>query len=170
MPPSQESEPAAPNEPPPAKERVVPEAVFEAVRLPMKPTVQGLEVLEAEGLPESQPNQAKPTPLQQAGLKLALGVGLAIAAATLFVLFDYFQTRPIAPRIPDFSTAQAKTAIENFKALNDVNLDRATRVFDLVVVKAFLPVFTAILGYIFGSREESRKVENKKNAEKPELV
>ena len=46
----------------------------------------------------------------------------------------------------------AKELIENYKVLRETAADGATKLFDLIVVKALLPVFTLILGYIFGSQ------------------
>jgi hypothetical protein len=94
------------------------------------------------------------SPLQKAGMGLVLGVGLAIVAVTAAVVVDWFLTRPEVPSISAaISPEQAAKLIQNFKELNAINFDRSTKIFDLLVVKAFLPVFTAILGYIFGSRD-----------------
>jgi hypothetical protein len=136
---------------------------------PSKEVVEAQEVLkdtgevEPQGIPEKEPKTEPKeilksagevtlelTPLQKAGLWLALGVGLAIAVVTLFVLCDWFSNRPAVPQLTGDAT-QAKATLDNFQALNAAALSRATELFDLIVVKAFLPVFTAILGYIFGS-------------------
>ena len=124
---------------------------------PQKELVNQEQVL-AGAVPEGKallerPRLTRLRPLERAGLQLALGVGLAIGVVTLIVAFDWFRTRPPMPHLSGTLAEQAQT-IENFKALNDVALERATKIFDLIVVKAFLPVFTGILGYIFGSRSE----------------
>jgi hypothetical protein len=112
------------------------------------------EILNVAG-PSAKGEVQRLTPIQRAGLRLALGVGLAIGLTTLIVILDWLLARPALPGFPAGTTPeQAANIIQNFKELNSVNLDRATRLFDLVVVKAFLPVFTAILGYIFGTRAD----------------
>ncbi len=52
----------------------------------------------------------------------------------------------------DLAQAKVKDAIDNYSALHDSAWNRTTTLFDLIVVKALLPIFTSILGYIFGSR------------------
>ena len=47
---------------------------------------------------------------------------------------------------------QARTLIENYKLLEQASLEPFTTLFDSIVVKVLLPVFTGILGYIFGTR------------------
>jgi hypothetical protein len=42
--------------------------------------------------------------------------------------------------------------LKNYKTLHDEAFHSATQMFDAIVVKALLPVFTSILGYIFGAR------------------
>jgi hypothetical protein len=47
---------------------------------------------------------------------------------------------------------KAKTVFENYKQLQQVSLQPMLNLFDSIVVKVLLPVFTSILGYIFGSQ------------------
>jgi hypothetical protein len=123
--------------------------VLESVK---EPVAEPLEVLEKAG-PSAKGTELTPT--QLAGLRLALGVGLAIALVTALVFLDCFMGRPILPSVSVGTTPdQAEKMVQSFKELNAVNLDRATKLFDLIVVRAFLPVFTAILGYVFGSRAD----------------
>lgn len=124
------------------------EVAPEGEKAPIKQEVGAGEILDRVGKAEEPPL----SPLQRAGMKLALGVGLAIAGVTLLVLIDWLSNRPALPQLPP-DTAQAKAALENFQALNTATLTRATELFDLIVAKAFLPVFTGILGYIFGSKQ-----------------
>lgn len=119
--------------------------------------------------------------LQKAGFRLAIGVGTVITVVILVVLVQaiYLMTHPKTDSV--FSSqnkfenvmrqnanslnsanadekAQAEKMIEQAKEnvneslLNDSTWNRITSLFDLVVVKALLPIFTTILGYIFGSR------------------
>src|SRR6185295_3810569 len=45
-----------------------------------------------------------------------------------------------------------KTPAENYAFISNAIADRSSKMFDLIVVRALLPVFTALLGYIFGSQ------------------
>jgi hypothetical protein len=120
-----------------------------------KTTVLATEVLEPIPASGGASTRLALTPIQAAGMRLAMGVGMLITLTTLGVGVDWFMHAPQAPALPIQKAANdpvVKAMIENYKALDDVAPDRATWLFDLVVAKALLPVFTAILGYIFGSR------------------
>jgi hypothetical protein len=52
----------------------------------------------------------------------------------------------------DMDREKARIVIENYKLLQQAILDPFTSLFESVVVKVLLPIFTSILGYIFGSR------------------
>ena len=112
-------------------------------------------------------NLERLTPTQQAGLWLAAGVGLTIVGVLVFVTVVWFQTAPKPPALLPLPTitdpAKAKeiiantqalnqAALDNYKALNAEAVSRVTSLFDLLATKTLLPIFTAILGYIFGSR------------------
>lgn len=98
------------------------------------------------------------SPTQQAGMKLALGVGIAIAAVTIFTIVWAFSTKSaaISPTPLVLTDSNAPAVIASYKSLRDEPVDQALRLFDAVVVRAFLPVFTAILGYIFASQTAAR--------------
>ena len=119
------------------------------------------------GAPGAVSNLAKLTPTQQAGLWLAAGVGLTLIGVLVFVAVVWFQTAPKPPALLPLPTlndpAKAKeiiantqalnqAALDNYKALNAEAISRVTSLFDLLATKTLLPIFTAILGYIFGSR------------------
>lgn len=109
----------------------------------------------------------KLTATQQAGLWLAVGVGVAIVGVIVFVAVVWFQTAPKPPVLPPLPAitdpAKAKdilanyqtlnqAALDNYKALNAEAISRVSSLFDLFATRALLPIFTSILGYIFGSR------------------
>ena len=102
---------------------------------------------------------------QRAGMKLAKWVGALGAAVTLMIVGRWiWMTWCVScPNIPASTTAdQAKSLIENYKALQDQAVQSGKEMFDTVVVKALLPIFTSILGYIFGARSLSEgKTEDK---------
>lgn len=93
----------------------------------------------------------KPTWIQLVGFILAAAVGALIAIVTLAVVLYAFLHAPVAPAIPVDADTAAKL-IANYKLLADAQWAGPAGLFDTIVFKALLPVFTVILGYIFGSR------------------
>lgn len=53
---------------------------------------------------------------------------------------------------PVFSGVAPKTPEENYVFVSNAIADRSSKMFDLIVARALLPVLTALLGYIFGSQ------------------
>lgn len=96
------------------------------------------------------------TPTQQAGMWLAAGVGLIILLVIIVVSVSWLQHVPSMPAQllnPANGNAEAADAmLKNYNSLYSTAIDHSMRLFDVIVVKALLPVFTTILGYIFGSR------------------
>jgi hypothetical protein len=94
--------------------------------------------------------------LERTGLRLAAGVGLLATVVTLAVVVKWSFCAPSAPVIPaNADPASIKSILENYKTLQQITLEPYTSLFDSVVVKVLLPVFTTILGFIFGSRKSS---------------
>ncbi len=103
-------------------------------------------------------------PLQRVGLWLALaffGYIILASGTIFFVSFRCFQL-PAFPSPPSTSgdLEQYKRLVDAYKQSSDVyqqmakaQVERATQLFQLVVASTILPVFSAILGYIFGSRK-----------------
>ncbi len=128
------------------------------------------------GAPGAVSNLEKLTPTQQAGLWLAAGVGLTLIGVLVFVAVVWFQTAPqpptLLPLLAITDPAKAKdilantqalnqAALDNYKALNAEAISRVTSLFDLLATKTLLPIFTAILGYIFGSRAAAAAASSK---------
>jgi hypothetical protein len=103
-------------------------------------------------------------PLQRVGYRLALFVlgYMFIASITIFIVsFRSIQLPPLP--MPPSSSGDAeryKQLVDGYKLSADVyqqmakaQVERATQLFQLVVASTILPAFTAILGYIFGSRK-----------------
>lgn len=106
----------------------------------------------------------EPTPLQKVGLKLALFVFFYIVGASILIFFVSFRCiqLPPFPLAPPASgdPEHYKQLVDAYKASSDVyqqmakaQVERATQLFQLVVASTILPAFTAILGYIFGSKK-----------------
>ncbi len=97
-------------------------------------------------------------PVRKAGMQLAMGVGSLIAIVSIMVVVHWMATAPWTGVPSNFSSMKAddaKAVVENLKSISDLAADRSIKIFDAVVSRALLPVFTAILGYIFGSRTAS---------------
>lgn len=95
--------------------------------------------------------------LQKTGLLLAAGVGALATVVTLALVIKWICYAPAIPGIPaDLDREKARVLIENYKQLQQVTLEPFTTMFDSIVVKVLLPIFTSILGYIFGSQNGKR--------------
>ena len=88
---------------------------------------------------------------QLAAFWLAVGVGGLIAVVIIGVGIFWATHTPTAPPV----TADP-LHIEAFTQMTAAVADKATSIFDSVVVRALLPVFTTLLGYIFGSQTASQ--------------
>lgn len=104
------------------------------------------------------------TPLQRVGYKLALFVlgYIFVASIAIFIVSFYMERLPLVPMPPSISSdaEHYKLLVDAYKESADVyqqmakaQVDRAIQLFQLVVASTILPAFTAILGYIFGSRK-----------------
>ncbi len=123
--------------------------------MPGSHQITSQDVLKDTGLDKAAVNLKEPS-LTSRGMKLLLGVGTLAVLLTVLIVVRWMQISPATPGVSANTTA-ADTAsiIKNYKDLSDIALDSATRMFDIFVVKALLPVFTTILGYVFGTRNAS---------------
>ena len=94
-------------------------------------------------------------------VKLAIWVGIAMVALTFLLMVEWVWHAPTLPTSADLKGAAptlaanaevARTLVENYKTLSDVATDRSIKIFDSFIGKAFLPVFTTLIGYIIGAR------------------
>jgi hypothetical protein len=95
---------------------------------------------------------------QRAGMRLAAGVGSLGALVTLIIVVRWIWLSSGIPNptiSPSLTPENVDALLKNYKALHDQAFQSASQMFDTVVVKALLPVFTSILGYIFGARSTS---------------
>jgi len=118
-----------------------------------EPEITADQILSSIG--DSKEKSVDLTPIQRAGMNLIYWVGLVIVLVIIALCVDWFIN---APHLPPLSGMQqsnnATIAIDTYKQLVDLAYIRFSNIFDLVVVKVLLPVFTTILGYIFGTRSE----------------
>jgi hypothetical protein len=121
--------------------------------MPDEQKVSASDILKAAGADKP---VTEGTFLQRTGLILAGCVGGVTAVVILALVSKWVFSAPKLPVLqPSADQAATKAMLENYKTLQQIALEPLTTLFDSVVVKVLLPVFTSILGYIFGSR--SRK-------------
>ena len=96
--------------------------------------------------------------LQRTGLLLATADGALATVVTIVLVVKWSCYAPSIPAIPnDLDHDKARALIENYKLLQQTALEPFVTLFDSVVVKVLLPVFTSILGYIFGTQNSQRE-------------
>jgi hypothetical protein len=118
--------------------------------MPHPETVSADDVLRAGG---AERPVKEGTFLQRTGLLLAAGVGTLACLVIVGLVAKWMFYAPNIPVIPpEFDQEKAHVIIENYKQLQQATLEPFTSLFESVVVKVLLPIFTSILGYIFGSR------------------
>lgn len=88
-------------------------------------------------------------PLARVGYKLALFILAFLSLVTAVLLYDYLRNSPSLPTGAPLDQAQ----LTLYQQFSQASLDRTLKLLDAIVLKGFLPVFTAVLGYIFGTRE-----------------
>jgi hypothetical protein len=104
------------------------------------------EVLESVGASkESSAQLIKLSPIQRAGFYIAIGVGSLIAIVIIALLAELMGFR--TPAIPT-----ASAGIDDYQRLIELSSQRTLDLIDMIVAKILLPVFTTVLGYIFGSQ------------------
>lgn len=96
------------------------------------------------------------TGLQYVGASLALLVFLLICSVSIYILVDMVRSRPPMVSVPinvtDVGELEVyKEMIEIYRTQQSIAIDRTKELFTLMVASTLIPVFTAILGYIFGS-------------------
>jgi hypothetical protein len=95
--------------------------------------------------------------LQLAGVNLAIAVGSVGAVVILALITKWWITYPSAPTLPvGIEPDKAKALIENYRQLQEVSVESILKVSDALIVKLLLPLFTSIVGYIFGSSERMK--------------
>jgi hypothetical protein len=96
--------------------------------------------------------------LQRTGLVLAVAVGSIGAFVIVALIGRWIFYAPAPPVLPTGADANTiRTTLENYRSLQQIALEPFTTLFDSIVVKVILPVFTSILGYIFGTRAGERE-------------
>jgi hypothetical protein len=112
-------------------------------------------------LPDGGIELKKGTFVQRAGLWLAAGVGGITAIVTICIvifLYQHFPSMPAAQALNNPAQATQYT-IEQYKQLSEIAVKSTQEVFQTIVAQVLIPVFTAILGYIFGRGSRTGEAE-----------
>ena len=120
-----------------------------------EPTVQADEVL------RSVQGGVALRGIQRAGLWLAGGVGLLVfiicISLLIFLSHNYPNLPSEAALKESLSTTNGLAVVNQYKELSGVVTKDVRDVFQTIVTQALLPVFTAILGYIFALSDTGGK-------------
>lgn len=98
------------------------------------------------------PSDFRLSPLEKVAFILARALFVVITAVLTIIIIDWLIHRPSEPAISGLKPDEQKLVIENFKLMSDVVWERTSRTFDLIVIKALLPVFATVVGYLLGKR------------------
>lgn len=109
------------------------------------------EQISLDELTENLGKWQEPSPLVQIGYKLARLLLLFLSIVCILLLGDYLLN---TPPVPDISQLNAEH-LEQYRELSQIVTERNFKLFDLFF-KSFLPIFTAILGYIFGTHSNNK--------------
>jgi hypothetical protein len=96
---------------------------------------------------------SEPGPLTRIGFYLAIILITYLSVVTLILLAYFLYSSPAPPKGLTLCEAQ----LDQYKQLSEAALDRTMKLLDALVLKGFLPVLTAVLGYIFGTRGADRE-------------
>lgn len=101
---------------------------------------------------ESHVEGGREVSLTRIGFILALLLFGYLFVVSMVLLVDYFWNAPAFPMPGTIDAAR----LQEYQQLSQMCLDRTLKLLDYLVLKGFLPVFTAVLGYIFGTRGVER--------------
>jgi hypothetical protein len=92
-------------------------------------------------------------PLTRIGYRLAIILLVYLGVVTTVLLVDHFKH---APSLPGGALPNAEQ-LSQYQQVSEIVTDRTLKLLDALVLKGFLPVLTAVLGYIFGTRGAERE-------------
>jgi len=93
---------------------------------------------------------------QRAGVTLAVGVGSVAALITLSIVVKFLWSLPVPPHFDaQMSEDQLNRLLSAQKQSSDILVTTMVNFFESIIFKVFMPVFTLILGYIFGTQRSS---------------
>jgi hypothetical protein len=131
------------------------------------PPVPVLDPLREAGVTPSSKENFKPLPpREQAAYTLARWTGAGILFLTFLLVIQWWTTVPDVPTLPSTGVGTpvaeepATKLVANYQTLNTAVTTRSTTLFDTIVARTLLPVFTALLGYLFGTHAASNRASD----------
>jgi hypothetical protein len=100
-------------------------------------------------------------PLQIVAFSLLKWVGAAITVTLLIILIYSLITLPRIPyELPLTASGEIDPQkLDAIKVVSTVSMDRFKDMVDVLVLRIMLPIFTTILGYLFGRQDERNSDE-----------
>ncbi len=97
------------------------------------------------------------TALQKAGMRILLGVGIVSVLAIAVLTVQWISQTPKFPTLPANPAdaqeiANTTTLLEIYKTASQLALSGPKDLFDMIILKVLYPLFTLVLGYVFGTR------------------
>ena len=94
-------------------------------------------------------------------MQLALGVGIISVIVLGCIMGAWIIALLRISQLPDLRVAVDAKILENYKTAYAMAAEEPLKWFDGVVAKILLPLFTLILGYIFGERTRGNESEGR---------
>lgn len=92
------------------------------------------------------------TPRERVAFRLTLLFAGLISIPILACIFDWLWNIPRTPDLSHLSPESQKATLEAFVTANRAITGRISAMFDLIVVKATLPLLATAVGYLIGRR------------------
>jgi hypothetical protein len=77
-----------------------------------------------------------------------------ITLVTLAVIAEWLLCAPSAPNLLTAKTEDQKAIIDGYRALSDIATAQSMTLFENIVLKSLLPVFTTVMGFLLGRRQQ----------------
>lgn len=127
---------------------------------PQAPVPEVVTIEEMEAGVGAKPGDVKVEemrPKEKAAFYIAVGLGIVITVVIFFVGIDWISAAPTLslPSTDNLTSEKLENVeklIEQYQTINGLAMDRAKELFDLIVVKSLLPIFTSLLGFLFGTQ------------------
>jgi hypothetical protein len=104
-------------------------------------------------------------PIKIAGLYLALAILGIIVLVMISIYIDFRSSSSINSEnwklfYEQYKNSDPSLIFQMYLGIQNESIDRATKLFSLIIGSTFLPVLTTILGYLFGTRQITSKSDD----------
>jgi hypothetical protein len=107
------------------------------------------ESIEQERPPDFPPVSDKLHPREKVAGWFAIAIFCLCAVLSLGLGLYWYLHTPSAVSLTG-SPADMTAQLQNFRTQKDIVVDEVSKIFDLLVAKAFLPIFATVIGYLLG--------------------